>query len=171
MGWPGEIMLGGPQLPGQLTAINKENVVHPAPEASGAAKSGLPLPRRRHRRQRWGAPEQTRVQRIVAPGAQPPPSVPGFPWSCVLVLEGVLFSSQFPSEKLPVCVVAEGWSSPMIGKLIRGAFGVHSARPSLFALHGVTPVLVLPQVCLPQLLLASGREGGPCHARPCTLPP
>lgn len=33
VGWPGEIMQGGPQLPGQLTAINKENEHCPVPEA------------------------------------------------------------------------------------------------------------------------------------------
>lgn len=106
---------------------------------------------------------------------RPEPSLlPWCPASCCLVYwdwGGVLFSSQFPLEKLPVCVVAEGLSSPMIGKLMRGTLGVHWARPSLFTLRGMTPVLVLPQVCLPQLLLASSRESRPCHTRPCTLPP
>lgn len=174
MGWPGEIMLGGPQLPGQLTAINKESVVRPAPEAAGAAKSGLP-PRRRHRRRRWGGPEQA-DPRAANCGARSPASSLGARLPAVLCIGtggggGVLFSSQFPLEKLPVCVVAEGLSSPMIGKLMRGTLGVHWARPSLFTLCGMTPVLVLPQVCLPQLLLASSRESRPCHTRPCTLPP
>lgn len=61
--------------------------------------------------------------------------------------------------------------TPMMEKRIRGTFGVHSARPSRFTPHGMTPVPVLPQVRLPQLLLAGGREGGPRHSRPSALPP
>lgn len=36
--------------------------------------------------------------------------------------------------------------------------------------HVVT-LLRVPQVCLPQLLLAGGGEGRPCHSGPRTLPP
>lgn len=101
VGWPGKIMQGGPQLPGQLTAINKENVVRPAPEAAGAANSG---PARGGLGDRWrGGPGQADPRATkggtVAPGAQPPPSVPGFLPSCILRWEGVFYVLHNPPQK------------------------------------------------------------------------
>lgn len=140
MGWPPEIMQGGPQLPGQLTAINKKTVVRPMPEAAGAAKSG---PCRGHsetsRRSRAGRPACSEMWKC---GAQSPAASfgAGLP-AAFRVLGRREFSVFFtnPSEMLPVRVAAEGSISLTMGKLIRGTFGVHSARPSWLSPRSMTP--------------------------------
>ena len=160
-------MLGGPQLPGQLTAINKESVVRPAPEAAGAAKSGLP-PRRRHRRRRWGGPEQA-DPRAANCGARSPASSLGARLPSVLCIGtgGSFVFFTIPLGKAPSLCGSRRLEFTNDRKTHERHFGGSLGK----ALRGMTPVLVLPQVCLPQLLLASSRESGPCHTRPCTLPP
>lgn len=169
MGWLREIMRGGPQPPGQLTAINKENVDRPAPEAPGAAKSGLP-PRWRHWRPagkpRAGRPACSEIWR------RKPSLLPRYWLPAVLCIGSGGGFLQDPPQKSSQPV----WKLPAhvapIAKLIKGTFRfTHSARLSQFTPTWHDPCSVPPQVCLPQLLVAGGWEGGPCHARPCALPP
>lgn len=88
-------MQGGPQLPRQLTAINKENVVRPAPEAAG-----LPNPGRRPGNSETSGGEaqsgQTRVQRNVEMWRREPSLRPWCWASCCFVYwDGRAFSVFF----------------------------------------------------------------------------
>lgn len=101
-------MQGGSQPPGQLTAINKETVVRPAPEAAaGAAKSDSS--------RWWGGPSRRPAcGEMWRPASSPGARLPVV--SCVGTGGSFLFSSRCPSETLPVCVAAESSISPVMGR-------------------------------------------------------
>lgn len=141
-------MQGGPQLPAQLIAINKDNVDRPAPQAACGATMGpgCGVPNGGSRMQgpecRLGSIEtsnihSTETRQSYRPACiethmpRCPPSY--FPllsagFLCLWMGEFLVSSSPLP-RKAPCPVVAEGLMSQQ-GNLVEAFLGVHLARSS-----------------------------------------